>query len=128
MGLDMFVGKTKLPIEKDVDFDFAKDQRDEIEELFYWRKHPNLHGWMRDLYENKGGTDKEFNCSKLKLTKEDLDMLEAEIKAKTLPPTSGFFFGESFNNDEERNKDLKFVELAREAIDEGYNIFYDSSW
>ncbi|ODR91767.1 hypothetical protein A8M32_08600 [Sinorhizobium alkalisoli] len=31
----------------------------EVEEataLHYWRKHPNLHGWMERLYREEGGT------------------------------------------------------------------------
>jgi hypothetical protein len=47
----------------DVDF----DGNDAIE-LYYWRKHPNLHGWMESLYYEKGGTADNFNCVNLQLT------------------------------------------------------------
>ena len=26
-------------------------------EIAYWRKHPNLQGWMRDLYHSSGGSE-----------------------------------------------------------------------
>lgn len=32
-------------------------------ELHYWRKHPNLHGWMEQLYRDKGGAEEIFNCA-----------------------------------------------------------------
>ncbi|ASY66520.1 hypothetical protein SJ05684_b55380 (plasmid) [Sinorhizobium sojae CCBAU 05684] len=32
--------------------------------LHYWRKHPNLHGWMEHLYP-RGGKDAIFNCVNL---------------------------------------------------------------
>ena len=43
------------------------DGNDAIE-LHYWRKHPNLHGWMESLYYEKGGTADNFNCVNLQLT------------------------------------------------------------
>jgi hypothetical protein len=50
MGLDMYALTTSENIPA-VNF---KDPKD-IEELYYWRKHPNLHGWMEALYRLKGG-------------------------------------------------------------------------
>jgi hypothetical protein len=52
MGLDMYAFKTKEAIEIEVDF-----QVKEVEEIHYWRKHANLHGWMENLYETKGGKE-----------------------------------------------------------------------
>ncbi|HWJ87620.1 MAG TPA: phosphoglycerate kinase [Pelagibacterium sp.] len=89
MGLDMYAHTTtEKPA---VAFGFKADDADRIH---YWRKHPNLHGWMEDLYFQKGGTEL-FNCITLTLTTEDLDRLEADVRAGNLPPTAGFFFGES---------------------------------
>jgi hypothetical protein len=42
---------------------------DDTIELAYWRKHPNLQGWMQELYYEKGG-EGEFNCVDLELTLE----------------------------------------------------------
>lgn len=121
MGLDMYAQVTKHQPELAVDFDPP-----ESTQLHYWRKHPNLHGWMEALYREKGGVDESFNCVNLQLTEDDLDRLEADIKAKLLPPTSGFFFGESDGSEIE--DDLKFVAKAREAIAAGLTVFYSSWW
>lgn len=120
MGLDMFAMTTNDPIDKPVDF-----KVNDATELHYWRKHPNLHGWMQDLYYAKGGTQ-DFNCVPVQLTTEDLDRLEETIRKNELPATTGFFFGSSEGvNDED---DLKFIEAAREAIANGSEVFYDSWW
>jgi hypothetical protein len=120
-----------------VDFNdelYGKDQDGEIdyenqivktEEVAYWRKHPDLHGWMQELYEEKGGEDKSFNGDLVVLTLADLDRLEDDILGENLPKTTGFFFGESGGIS---LKDLEFVLDARKAIQEGDTIYYDSSW
>jgi len=122
---------------KEVDFNdeiYGKDGDGEIdyenqivktEEVAYWRKHPDLHGWMQKLYEEKGGEDKSFNGDPVVLTLADLDRLEDDILGENLPETAGFFFGESRGMS---LKDLEFVLDARKAIQEGDTIYYDSSW
>lgn len=97
-----------------------------VNEIMYWRKHPNLHGWMQDLYYEKGGEAESFNCVPVELTSEDLDRLEKDILENRLPHTDGFFFGESRSGINE--KDLEFIKLSREAIAEGERVFYDSWW
>jgi hypothetical protein len=97
----------------------------ELQEIAYWRKHPDLHGWMENLYREKGGREQSFNGDLMVLTLADLDRLEEDILRKNLPKTSGFFFGES---GEISLKDLEFVLEARKAIQEGDTVFYDSSW
>ncbi|WP_457663197.1 phosphoglycerate kinase [Sinorhizobium medicae] len=99
---------------------------DEAVELHYWRKHPNLHGWMEQLYRAKGGTKPDFNCVALQLTAEDLDKLEQAIREDALPQTSGFFFGASDGS--EKEDDLAFVAKAREALSTGHTVIYDSWW
>jgi hypothetical protein len=76
----------------------------------------------------KGGTSPDFNGDCVVLDSEDLDNLEEDIKDGNLPDTSGFFFGESSNNDEENDYDLEFVSKAREAIKEGKTVYYTSWW
>ncbi len=137
MGLDMHAYRMKFTPSKEVDFSeeiFAKDDRGELDyetpivgakEIAYWRKHPDLHGWMENLYREKGGREKSFNGDLVVLTLADLDRLEEDILRKNLPKTSGFFFGES---GEISLKDLEFVLEARKAIQEGDTVFYDSSW
>ena len=95
-------------------------------EIAYWRKHPNLHGWMRQLWESKGNSG-EFNGDELELTWQDIDLLEAAIKDKELPGTSGFFFGNDAD-EHYREQDLKFIRDARAELFCGLKVFYNSSW
>jgi hypothetical protein len=99
-------------------------------ELAYWRKHPNLHGWMEQLWHSRNtnpAADPMFNGVEIELTWEDLDRLEEDIKNGHLPSTSGFFFGD--NSDEYyREQDLEFVRKARAEIFTGLKVFYNSSW
>lgn len=91
MGLDMYAWGVD---EKDVDKFLGRDSEPPIrpEELMYWRKHHDLHGWMERRYYDGGGDAESFNCVKLRLTPELLDDLERDIKNKSLPQTTGFFF------------------------------------
>ena len=126
MGLDMYAFSTKAKPKTEVDFETKNFEPQD--EVAYWRKHPNLHGWMQNLYDMKGGTSSDFNGDCVVLDSEDLDNLEQDIKDGNLPDTSGFFFGESSNGDEENENDLLFVTKAREAISEGKTIYYTSWW
>jgi hypothetical protein len=122
---------------------------DEKEELTYWRKHNRLHGWMEQLWEDKGRPNApqqespmgDFNCVPVRLTLSDLEQLEAHILDKKLPETGGFFFGgDSFDWESEDGKpfeegdyyyketDLQFITDARKAIEEGKEVYYDSWW
>lgn len=113
MGLDMYA--------------FArKEGKDEIE-IAYWRKHPNLHGWMEKLAESKDLEYKIFNGVELELTWDDLDELEDTVKEKELPSTQGFFFGREADK-EYFDDDLKFIGEARLKMTDGYQVFYNSSW
>jgi hypothetical protein len=95
-------------------------------ELAYWRKHPNLQGWMEQLWREKGG-EGEFNCVDVELTLDDLEQLEASIEGAELPETAGFFFG-SPADDHYKEGDLEFIRTAREHMEMGYKIVYTSWW
>jgi hypothetical protein len=135
MGLDMYAYvATKAGQQKEY-YDNANFDNDLKEltstvnkprEIAYWRKHPNLHGWMQQLWENQGNSG-DFNGDELELTYKDLEILELDIIAGTLPNTSGFFFG---NNADEhyRESDLEFVKNARAELFLGLKVFYNSSW
>lgn len=122
MGLDMYARALHSKPATPVDFDMPDDS----EELHYWRKHPNLHGWMKALYKSKGGASPDFNCNTLQLTADDLDKLEADIKGDHLPETTGFFFGKS--SPEDKASDLEFIAKARAALAAGKSVSYDSWW
>jgi hypothetical protein len=100
------------------------------EEIAYWRKNYNLQGWMGSLWEEKGcpGLTKndnenildDFNCIPLELTYDDLADLEDAIYTDT----AGFFFG----GDSDNHYNLEFIKKAREALDNGLTVVYDSWW
>jgi hypothetical protein len=124
MGLDMYAYRTSVQLSKPVDFN--KEIESNCSEIKYWRKHPNLHGWMERLYYAKGGQKDSFNCTPVELTREDLNSLAQAIIDGELPETRGFFFGETDGS--EYNEDLAFVKEAIKAIEEGDRVFYDSWW
>jgi hypothetical protein len=136
MGLDMYAyvaEKAGQQREYYATSEFNEETREygsatvaEPRELAYWRKHPNLHGWMRQLWESKGNAG-EFNGDELELTWQDIDLLEAAIKNKELPGTSGFFFGNDAD-DHYYEDDLRFVRAARAELFLGLRVFYNSSW
>ena len=109
-------------------------------EIAYWRKHPNLHGWMEQLWREKHYTTQPsdasepvdpdsdtFNGIELELSREDIDRLEQDIIEGNLPSTSGFFFG-SDSDEYYRPQDLEFVRQARVDLFLGLRVFYNSSW
>lgn len=92
----------------------------------YWRKHPNLHGYI--VQEFADGKD---DCERIDLSKEDLENILKAIKENRLPKTSGFFFGSS-----DESMDQKSIEIIQKAIawleakDEkvSRSVFYQASW
>ena len=100
-------------------------------QIAYWRKHPNLHGWMAQLWLRREGNElretDNFNGIELELTAEDLDDLEYAVQNDRLPSTTGFFFGNEAD-DYYKPSDLKFVQEARAEMFLGLKVFYNSSW
>ena len=127
MGLDMFAWRVKSQDVID-DFTIVSSDTGKVEEIKYWRKHHNLHGWMESLYRAKGGENDVFNCQKVRLTLEDLDKLEADVMDNRLPDTTGFFFGNNPPDLDSIAEDLQFIVKARQVINEGDAVYYDSWW
>ena len=137
MGLDMYAWA--VPAEWAVDDDKIAEpgtngrpergvDGSDLTEIYYWRKHHDLHGWMEGLYRSRGGAAESFNCIPIRLYSEDLDQLEADIRANKLPQTTGFFFGDNPPDEESIEQDLEFVYKARWAIADGLAVYYDSWW
>jgi len=128
MGLDMYAyvatraGQQEEYWQQDADVTDVSKPR----EIAYWRKHPNLHGWMQKLWEAQGNSG-DFNGDELELTYEDLEILELDVIAGTLPGTSGFFFGNDAD-EHYREQDLEFIKNARAELFMGLKVFYNSSW
>jgi len=124
MGLDMYA----YAVEKGDAIGALQIKQDcKTEQLHYWRKHHDLHGWMCKLFMEKGG-EGDFNCKVLELTNDDLDALQKSLAFNALPHTTGFFFGENPPDDETLADDRYFIEKARQAIKDGKAVYYDSWW
>jgi hypothetical protein len=114
--------------------EFVNPSMNNPREIAYWRKHPNLQGWMENLWESKGcpGDDDRhflFNGIELELTYEDILQLEQDILHNKLAQleTNGFFYGDA-SDDYYRDQDLEFVKHAKAELFCGLKVFYNSSW
>lgn len=110
MGLDMYLtGKTK---------------DGQTEELGYWRKHPNLHGFMVRTFAN--GQDDQ---KPIPLTAERIRIVIQAILDQKLPQTTGFFFGTSYGDKEERDHDIRvFSQALAKILDHDYTVEYYAWW
>lgn len=109
----------------------ANEHWDNHQEIAYWRKHPNLQGWMEQLWLSKDNsrTDRTFNGVEIELTWDDIDKLEKDIKSGVVAgfDTKGFFFGDP-SDDYYYEKDLEFCINAKAETFLGRKVFYNSSW
>lgn len=134
MGLDQYM---YIASKAGTDYDDSSRQ-----ELGYRRKHPNLHGWMENLWLKKlniptNASDQfiedkipgAFNGIELELTWEDIDQLEKDIRSGVVAKldTTGFFFGRP-SDDVYYEDDLKFCTNAKAETFLGRKVFYNSSW
>ena len=131
MGLDMYayvgIKGQREEYWEQYGEEIAEDKKvSKPREIAYWRKHPNLHGWMQQLWESKGN-EGDFNGDELELTWQDLDALELAVTHGQLPTTGGFFFGNPCD-EHYREQDLEFVKNARAELFMGLKVFYNSSW
>jgi hypothetical protein len=146
MGLDQYAYvAAKAQAQEDYYEERYTNNNDEAKaprEIAYWRKHPNLQGWMQNLWLKKlnipaNASDQVieskvaggFNGVEVELTWEDLDNLEKDIKTGAMAQlgTKGFFFGDA-SDDHYREDDLAFVKQAKAELFCGLRVFYNSSW
>ena len=117
MGLDMYMSGRKF-------FWFASAPGAERKEgdkrvksldveLGYWRKHPNLHGYIVNTFAN--GND---DCKEIELSAANLRDIIAAIKADRLPHTEGFFFGSSTGDKDETDDAIKQLNGALDWLNE----------
>jgi len=130
MGLDMYLSGRKTPL----GFKGNKQEQDGfvvseiVLDIGYWRKHPNLHGYIVETFAD--GVDE---CQKIVLSNDDLKQIIATIKANELPETEGFFFGTSEEGEEQRTYDIAILEKAMAWVDaqpedEWRDVYYQASW
>lgn len=107
MGLDMYLKGRKFHWTN-----WENQEADEKQEGFrveetilslgYWRKHPNLHGYIVNTYGPKDADGKRIDdCSPIPLGKENLEDIIKAVAEHRLPGTEGFFFGASSTDDEQ---------------------------
>jgi hypothetical protein len=132
MGLDMYLNGRKYLFGnwKNPESNLMEDGyrvKEKILEIGYWRKHPNLHGYIVKNFAENGVDD----CSPIELRREDLQKIIQAVKDKSLPDTEGFFFGQSDGTETE--EDLKILTDAITWVnsgtqDESRSIVYRASW
>lgn len=126
MGLDMYLNGERFL------HGIGKPERrrgeikSEIYDLGYWRKHPNLHGYIVDTF-----ADGRDECQRIDLSGEDIRRIMTAVEVGALPETTGFFFGSSDGS--EKPEDLRIFREALawlEVEDEGgwRSVYYRASW
>ncbi|MCC7042820.1 MAG: hypothetical protein IT183_03095 [Acidobacteria bacterium] len=134
MGLDMYLHGEKY---LGPDFSasppairhFEDDYRLEIKtlRLGYWRKHPNLHGYIVNTFAD--GIDE---CQRIDLRDADIERIIEAVACDDLPHTEGFFFGVSDGSEKEETLRILRAALAwlRGEPDPGNSrsIYYQASW
>ena len=122
MGLDSYAYKVpKKHMKNDFEFeDYEYICNDESNELAYWRKHWKLHNWFKDLYLKKGGKDSSFNLVPIRVTADDLNKLKQDFKEdKSLHYSDYMQYDYKYTDDE-------FIKNALDAIENGYEVFFES--
>jgi hypothetical protein len=121
MGLDMYLEGRKYLTRnwKHPENDATEDGfrlREKILELGYWRKEPNLHGYIVQTF-----ADGKDDCQDIELCVEDLEKIREAVRNRQLPDTSGFFFGTAADPNsesvEEREWALAFERETIEILD-----------
>lgn len=130
MGLDMYLRGRKFyrsvrhqPPQED-GFDIVQKDLD----LGYWRKHPNLHGFIVNEFANG-----EDHCQEIELDKDCLSKIMTAVGDQLLPHTTGFFFGVSPTDEGQIIEDLSILQGALawlEKPDDGVwkSVIYRASW
>lgn len=120
MGLDMYLTGEKFlmtdwenPANKVMEDGYRVKERHL--ELGYWRKHPNLHGYIVKEF-----ADGEDECQRIELNQDDIKKILLAVEAGMLPHTEGFFFGESPSRDD---PDPELAAWAKEQYEETVRIF-----
>ncbi len=100
-------------------------------EAGYWRKHPDLHGYIVQHFSYDG----DDNCQPIELSVKDMRQIIQAIETDELPHTEGFFFGESENDQEQKNdaieiftKAIAWLEDNKNHPNEWRSIEYQASW
>lgn len=133
MGLDMYLKGEKFywtqwdkPEGERRPMEDGFEVTDKILQLGYWRKHPNLHGYIVQNFA--GGVDE---CQDIHLSNDDVRQIIQAVRERKLPHTEGFFFGTS--EDDPPEDDIAIFERALEWAETkeentSHSIIYRASW
>ena len=97
-------------------------------EVAYWRKHPDLHCFIEDIWRKKKpkeAANNSFNCIYFKLSKKDLKAILKATKNRKMVKRTGFFFG--YSSDYQYKETIKIFKDALEQVDK-YDFYYYSWW
>lgn len=131
MGLDMYLTGEKYlltdcdnPAGNLTEDGFALVRK--LVRLGYWRKHPNLHGFIVRAF-----ADGEDNCRQIHLEAADIERIIDAVTRGELPHTDGFFFGKSDGS--EKPNDLRILNNALEWLrtpetNVWRSVTYQASW
>lgn len=133
MGLDMY-----LHGEKFLWTDWKNEANNRMEdgykidtvtlELGYWRKHPNLHGYIVRTF-----ADDVDECQRIDLDATQLRQIVEAMKADALPHTEGFFFGSSDWHKDKLEENVSILEkaitwLETKEANVSRSVYYRASW
>lgn len=131
MGLDMYLTGEKylLTDHENPDNNRSEDGfplKGKLLRLGYWRKHPNLHGFIVNTF-----ADGEDTCHQISLDADDIERIIEAVTRDDLPHTEGFFFGQSDGS--EKAEDLRILKAALEWLrtpesNIWRSIHYQASW
>ena len=135
MGLDMYLEGERFNSQvclKTGDNHEARPKQDgfpvskTVLEIGYWRKHPNLHGYIVQTF-----ADGKDECQRISLGAADCRKISTAILEDELPPTAGCFFGDSDWHKDDVQVNAKVFSDAAQWLDDGdwtRSGFYQASW
>ena len=119
------------------------------QDLFYFRKHADLNGWLynewgkdKDTYnyevreDDKGvykylyvgnTKDAEFDCCYMLITPELVEKLKEYVEKGEYKKYEGFFWGSSTEEDWRQTKE-ELIPKIEEAHKKGHQVFYHPWW
>lgn len=94
-------------------------------EIGYWRKHPNLHGFIVNTFAS--GVDE---CQKIYLSEDDIKCIIDAVNSRNLPHTTGFFFGYSDGTEGPKTIEIftKALEVMSNTPKSNRKVYYQASW
>lgn len=128
MGLDMHMHGKLLQFPDYQNPDLSEKKHGKVVEsitveLGYWRKHPDLHGYIVENFACNG----EDNCQPIYMTREMmLQLIDAVTNDALAHGTTGFFFGKSYQPGEsdqfgtyedQKKFDLETLQQALDWLD-----------